>query len=102
MDHEEVVRYWDENAEVWTELVRAGYDHYRDGLNTAAFFEMLSDVNGLSGLDVGCGEGHNTRLLAERGARVTGIDISSFLSARLERLSDNDLVASTTSSRAPW
>ncbi len=76
MDHEEVGRYWDENAEVWTELVRAGYDHYRDGLNTPAFFEMLPEVNGLSGLDVGCGEGHNTRLLAEQGARVTGIDIS--------------------------
>src|SRR5215207_6062875 len=76
MDHEEVGRYWDENAEVWTELVRAGYDHYRDGLNTPAFFEMLPDVRGLSGLDVGCGEGHNTRLLAGRGARMTGIDIS--------------------------
>jgi hypothetical protein len=34
MDHEEVGRYWNENAEVWTELVRSGYDHYRDGLNT--------------------------------------------------------------------
>jgi hypothetical protein len=44
MDHEEVGRYWDGNAEVWTELVRAGYDHYRDGLNTPAFFEMLPDV----------------------------------------------------------
>jgi ubiquinone/menaquinone biosynthesis C-methylase UbiE len=76
MDHEEVGRYWDENAEAWTELVRAGYDHYRDGLNTPAFFAMLPDVEGLSGLDVGCGEGHNTRFLAERGARMTGIDIS--------------------------
>jgi 2-polyprenyl-3-methyl-5-hydroxy-6-metoxy-1,4-benzoquinol methylase len=57
--------------------VRAGYDHYRDGLNTLAFFEMLPEVAGLSGLDVGCGEGHNTRLLAERGASMTGIDISS-------------------------
>ena len=76
MDHAEVGRYWDENAEAWTELVRAGYDHYRDGLNTPAFFEMLPDVDGLSGLDIGCGEGHNTRLLAERGARMTGIDIS--------------------------
>ena len=37
MDHEEVGRYWDDNAEVWTELVRAGYYHYRDGLNTPAF-----------------------------------------------------------------
>jgi SAM-dependent methyltransferase len=76
MDHEEVGRYWDENAEMLTEVVRAGYDHYRDGLNTPAFFEMLPDVDGLTGLDVGCGEGHNTRLLAERGARITGIDIS--------------------------
>jgi 2-polyprenyl-3-methyl-5-hydroxy-6-metoxy-1,4-benzoquinol methylase len=76
MDHEEVGRYWDGNAEVWMQLVRDGYDHYRDGLNTPAFFEMLPDVDGLSGLDVGCGEGHNTRLLAERGARMTGIDIS--------------------------
>jgi ubiquinone/menaquinone biosynthesis C-methylase UbiE len=76
MDHEEVGRYWDQNAEVWTELVRAGYDHYRDGLNTPAFLQMLPDVNGLWGVDVGCGEGHNTRLLASRGARMTGIDIS--------------------------
>ena len=76
MDHEEVGRYWDENAEVWTELVRAGYDHYRDGLNTPAFLEMLPDVNGMAGLDIGCGEGHNTRLLAERGARMIGVDIS--------------------------
>ena len=76
MDHAEVGRYWDENAEVWTELVRAGYDHYRDGLNTPAFFEMLPEVDGLFGLDVGCGEGHNTRLLAERGARMVGIDVS--------------------------
>jgi hypothetical protein len=44
MDHEEVGRYWDENADAWTELVRAGYDHYRDGLNTPAFLEMLPEV----------------------------------------------------------
>ena len=76
MDHEEVGRYWEGNAEAWTELVRAGYDLYRDGLNTPAFFEMLPEVDGLSGLDVGCGEGHNTRLVAERGARVAAIDVS--------------------------
>jgi SAM-dependent methyltransferase len=68
MDHEEVGRHWDENAEAWIELVRAGYDRYRDGLNTPAFLAMLPNVEGLSGLDVGCGEGNNTRLVAERGA----------------------------------
>jgi SAM-dependent methyltransferase len=76
MDHRKVGRYWDANAEAWTRLARAGYDIYRDHLNTPAFFDMLPDVRGLSGLDIGCGEGHNTRLLARRGARVTAIDIS--------------------------
>jgi SAM-dependent methyltransferase len=76
MDHRQVRRYWNQNAEVWTKLARAGYDTYRDYLNTPAFFDLLPDVNRLSGLDIGCGEGHNTRLLAKRGARVTSIDIS--------------------------
>jgi ubiquinone/menaquinone biosynthesis C-methylase UbiE len=76
MNHEEVGRYWNGNAEAWTRLARAGYDIYRDHLNTPAFFAMLPDVAGLRGLDIGCGEGHNTRMLARRGARVTGIDIA--------------------------
>jgi len=77
VNHEDVGRYWDGNAEAWTKLARAGYDIYRDGLNTPAFLAMLPDVDGLAGLDIGCGEGHNTRLLAKRGARMTGIDISA-------------------------
>jgi ubiquinone/menaquinone biosynthesis C-methylase UbiE len=76
MDDREIARYWDDNAEAWTRLSRAGYDVYRDGLNTPAFLAMLPDVRGRVGLDVGCGEGHNTRLLAARGADMTGIDVS--------------------------
>src|SRR5437773_3136623 len=37
---------------------------------------MLPHVEGLSGLDIGCGDGYNTRLLARRGARVSAIDIA--------------------------
>lgn len=76
MDDAEAARYWDDNAEAWTTLARAGYDVYRDGLNTPAFLAMLPDVRGRTGLDVGCGEGHNTRQLAARGARMTAIDVS--------------------------
>jgi ubiquinone/menaquinone biosynthesis C-methylase UbiE len=76
MDHIEAGRYWNDNAEVWTRLARAGYDVYRDHFNTPAFFDFLPEVKGLSGLDIGCGEGYNTRLLAQRGAKITAVDIS--------------------------
>jgi ubiquinone/menaquinone biosynthesis C-methylase UbiE len=76
MNHEEVGRYWNANADAWTRLARAGYDVYRNHLNTPAFFDMLPDVGGLVGLDLGCGEGYNTRLLVRRGARMTAIDIA--------------------------
>ncbi len=77
MDHKEVGKYWDQNAEAWTKLTRMGCDIYRDYLNTPAFLAMLPNVEGLKGLDIGCGEGHNTRLVAQRGAKMTAIDISS-------------------------
>src|SRR6185503_1004586 len=76
MDHREAGRYWNGNAEAWTKLARAGYDVYRDHFNTSAFFDTLPDVRALAGLDLGCGEGHNTRLLAKRSARLSAIDIS--------------------------
>ncbi len=86
MNHNEVGKCWNENAKVWTKLARAGYDIYRDYLNTPAFFEMLPDINGLAGLDIGCGEGYNTRLLAKQALSVTAIDISDvFISYAQEK-----------------
>ena len=76
MDDIEVGRYWDGNAEAWTALSRAGYDQSRDFFNTPQFLAILPDVAGLAGLDIGCGEGNNTRLLARRGAKMTAIDIA--------------------------
>lgn len=77
LDHRAVGQLWDENAEAWTTLTRLGYDKYRDHINTPAFLNMLPDVDGLCGLDVGCGEGHNTRLVAQRGAQLTALDIAN-------------------------
>lgn len=73
---------WNANAPAWTGLSRAGLDRYRDLVNTPAFFLLLPPVEGLTCLDLGCGEGHNTRLLAGKGARVAALDIAeSFISA---------------------
>jgi len=76
MDHREVGKVWNGNADAWTHLARAGYDVCRDYLNTPQFLDLLPDVTGLHGLDIGCGEGHNTRLMAQRCASLTAFDIA--------------------------
>src|ERR1017187_10477660 len=38
--------------------------------------KLLADIGGCPVLDAGCGEGYLARVLAARGAQVTGIDIS--------------------------
>lgn len=76
MKANDVAAHWESNAETWTIYSRAGYDKYRDALNTPTFLEMLPSVGGLRGLDLGCGEGSNTRAVARLGARVTGLDIA--------------------------
>jgi SAM-dependent methyltransferase len=73
----EVARSWDENADSWAEQVRSGLDAYREHYNNPAFVEFIGDVRSKTVLDAGCGEGYNTRILARRGARMTGIDISA-------------------------
>jgi SAM-dependent methyltransferase len=78
----ETRRLWNSNAPAWTELSRAGFDVYRDLVNSPGFFAMLPGVNGQFGLDVGCGEGYNTRRLAKLGAILVALDISEvFLAA---------------------
>jgi 2-polyprenyl-3-methyl-5-hydroxy-6-metoxy-1,4-benzoquinol methylase len=76
MDAREVGRYWESNAHAWTTLARQGWNVYRDALNTPAFLALLPEIGGRSGLDIGCGDGHNTRLLAARGARIAGVDLA--------------------------
>ena len=88
MDHRQAGRYWDGNADAWTLLSRQGWDTYRDVVNTPAFLSLLPDIAGQKGIDIGCGEGHNTRLLVERGADMYGVDISPafvYLAAEMER-----------------
>jgi ubiquinone/menaquinone biosynthesis C-methylase UbiE len=67
---------WEANAPAWIAMSRAGSDRYRDLVNTPAFMSLLPDLDGCRVLDVGCGEGHNTRLLRSSGADVTAFDVS--------------------------
>jgi len=51
-------------------------DLYRELLNNPSFLAFLPDISGKEVIDLGCGEGRNTRLFADRGARMTGLDLS--------------------------
>jgi ubiquinone/menaquinone biosynthesis C-methylase UbiE len=73
----EVSAAWDRNAPLWTERVRAGADLYREAFNNPCFLQFVPDFAGLDVIDLGCGEGTNTRLFARRGARMTGVDLSA-------------------------
>ncbi len=77
MSDEDCIRKeWNDSAESWVDFVRKGKDYYREGLNNPAAFELIGDVTGLTVLDLACGEGYNTRILARKSAKVTGIDFS--------------------------
>jgi SAM-dependent methyltransferase len=105
MDHREVGRQWNENAPAWTAMGRDGYDTYRDSFNTPAFLDMLPDIAGLKGLDIGCGEGHNTRQLVEAGALMSAIDISDvFLefAAQIQQESSRIDYAQTSAVELPF
>ena len=67
---------WDDASESWADFVRKGKDWTREELNNPAMFQMLGNLKGKKVLDLCCGEGYNTRMMAGKGARVTGIDFS--------------------------
>lgn len=48
----------------------------------ARLLELLGDLDGKDVLDAGCGQGYLSRMLAARGAHVTGIDLSPRLIAK--------------------
>ncbi|GHB37420.1 methyltransferase [Pseudovibrio japonicus] len=71
-----VADHWDQNADQWKKDVEAGLDVYRDLFTWPAFERFLGDITGKHMIDLGCGEGTNTRKLARAGARMSGVDLS--------------------------
>jgi 2-polyprenyl-3-methyl-5-hydroxy-6-metoxy-1,4-benzoquinol methylase len=72
----QIAREWNEASESWADFVRSGKDYYREEMNNPAAFRMIGNVKGKHVLDLSCGEGYNTRILAGMGARVVGVDFS--------------------------
>src|SRR5579885_2924879 len=69
----EVIRAWAAASDSAAAFGEEG-DFARQHLLNPAIFALLGDVTGKQILDAGCGQGYLCRLLARRGASVTGIE----------------------------
>jgi ubiquinone/menaquinone biosynthesis C-methylase UbiE len=79
LDEAAVAAAWDRNADQWAKDVQAGYDLYRTLYTLPAYLAFMPVIKNKSVIDLGCGEGSNTRLFAQRGGQMTGIDLSERL-----------------------
>jgi len=90
-----IKKEWDDASESWVDFVRKGKDYYRDELNNPATFKLIGDIRDRLVLDLACGEGHNTRILARKGAKVTGLDFSEKMIELAKRMESNEKLAIT-------
>jgi 2-polyprenyl-3-methyl-5-hydroxy-6-metoxy-1,4-benzoquinol methylase len=87
---ESPVNPWDRYAIEYAEWVsRREPADVQEGSIVGRMLEQLGDVGGKDVLDAACGEGYLARILAARGARVTGVDVSARL-IDLARAKDPD------------
>lgn len=76
MDMEDLAQEWHELSTAWIREAREGRNATRIGLLDGPMLEACGDVNGLSVLDCGCGEGRFCRILVERGVgHALGLDL---------------------------
>ena len=75
-----IAKYYDEHAEHYLATKRKGLLYVNETIEIPAALSLLKEkigqLIGKQVLDVGCGLGIYTRLLAESGAKVTAIDVS--------------------------
>ena len=66
-----------EGATAYDRWFDAGWGAYAFRIESRALLRSAGDLAGLEVLDVGCGTGRMTEVLAKHGARVTGLDIDA-------------------------
>ncbi len=77
---------WNAGADAYVAFVESGADYYRHLVHGPALVAACGNVRGVAALDLGCGHGYFSRLLAKAGAAVTGVDLSdNLLSAAMAR-----------------
>jgi SAM-dependent methyltransferase len=73
--HADAAQGWEDSARAYIAFQDAG-DTNRTLLLDPVMLGQCGDVRGSRVLDLGCGEGRFSRMLAGRGARVTAIDLT--------------------------
>ena len=66
---------WDANADFWDQRMGEGNSFHRE-LVMPSQLALLNLQDGESVLDIACGNGQFARQMADRGARVVGVDIA--------------------------
>lgn len=66
---------WEAMAEDWISRLQDGETSHREAMLDGWMLDAVGDVSGRKVVDLGCGEGRFSRMLAERGAVVTGVDL---------------------------
>jgi ubiquinone/menaquinone biosynthesis C-methylase UbiE len=77
LDEAAVAAAWNRNAELWAQEVRGGFDLYWELYTLPAFLSFMPSIVDKKVIDLGCGEGSNTRRFAKSGGLMTGIDLSA-------------------------
>jgi ubiquinone/menaquinone biosynthesis C-methylase UbiE len=73
---DEIRDFWNRVADDWHIQVGAAGDSNRILNSDPVLWAFAGDITGRKVLDAGCGTGYLSNQLRDRGARVTGIDIS--------------------------
>lgn len=73
---EEAIKRWDKYAELFALSYGENGDIHREIFLNPALFRLIDGLESKNVLDAGCGEGYLSRMLANSGAAVTGVDYS--------------------------
>src|ERR1700716_2886397 len=80
--NEAAIRRWDNSVTRQAMAANAkDGDFAKRHLANPALLRLLGEVRGRRVLDAGCGDGYFSRMLAERGARVVGVEPTATMSA---------------------